>query len=558
MSDELYLTFDIPAAGTPVQLPILGTSVLATINWGDATIDTGVDPATTIHIYGSAASFNVVVTITRGEVTQFGLDGWSGVDYLTVVDTNNPATWGLGNSTLSLSFASLFKGAVLLTSVPTNIPSRVSNMTSMFIDASSFNQDISNWGVSNVTSMLLMFAGATSFNQDIRDWNVGLVTNMSNMFSGATAFNNGSPTDDQAHPLTWNTGNVRIMSGMFASASSFNQDISSWNTTNVTLMEGMFLGATIFNQYIGYNLGTGAWNVSNVENMKLMFFEATNFNGDISNWNVGNVRTMNSMFMFADSFSQNIGVWDVRNVMDMAYMFYGLIYFNVDISGWNVSNVTDMQFMLYNTQSFNQDITRWDVSRVTKMIAMFTTAISFNRNIRRWSVNASADLTNMFNNATAFQEAFYTDQNYPGYNPTIGNPNTPLYTFFNYSPPPPPPPPAPNASGIRGGVGGGGGAFWFGVDGFLYKRKAAGGCRRSTKMGPGGNALCNNSTYIYNKFKPGGGGVGASSIANRRAKSRLATVCNTQRCFPCYNTLGQYSNYTHNPNGFVPCPGPLK
>ena len=24
------------------------------------------------------------------------------------------------------------------------------------------------------------------------------------------------------------------------------------------------------------------------------------------------------------------------------------------------------------------------------------------------------------------------------------------------------------------------------------------------------------------------------------------------KCFPYYITLGQYSNYTHNPNGFVP------
>jgi surface protein len=323
-------------------------------------------------------------------------------------------------------------------------------------------------------------------------------------------------------------------------------------------MEGMFQSATIFNQYIGYNLVTGAWNVSNVVNMKLMFYTATTFNRDISNWNVGNVRTMNSMFMFADNFIQNIGIWNVGNVRDMAYMFYGLGSFNLDISGWDVHNVTNMEFMLYNTPSFNQDISGWDVSSVTKMNAMFTSATSFNKNIRHWPVNPSTDLTNMFDSATAFQAAFYIGHNYPGYNPTIGDPNTPLYTFFNYSPPPPPPPPIPNTSGIRGGVGGGGGAFWFGVDGFLYKRKAAGGCRRSTKMGAGGNALCNNSTYIYNKFKPGGGGVGASSIANRRAKSRLATVCNTQRCFPCYNTLGQYSNYTHNPNGFVPCPGTPK
>jgi hypothetical protein len=104
------------------------------------------------------------------------------------------------------------------------------------------------------------------------------------------------------------------------------------------------------------------------------------------------------------------------------------------------------------------------------------------------------------------------------------------------------------------------GSFWFGgsmgFPGFLYKKNTGVGGRLSTKMAPGGNTTCNGPTYIYNKFKPGGGGVGASSIANRRAKNRLATVCSGEKCFPCYPTLGQYSNYTHNPNGYVPCPAP--
>ena len=105
------------------------------------------------------------------------------------------------------------------------------------------------------------------------------------------------------------------------------------------------------------------------------------------------------------------------------------------------------------------------------------------------------------------------------------------------------------------------GSFWFGggsmgFPGFLYKKNTGVGGRLSTKMAPGGNTTCNGPTYIYNKFKPGGGGVGASSIANRRAKNRLATICGPQnnKCFPCFTTLGQYSNYTHNPNGYVPCP----
>ena len=100
------------------------------------------------------------------------------------------------------------------------------------------------------------------------------------------------------------------------------------------------------------------------------------------------------------------------------------------------------------------------------------------------------------------------------------------------------------------------GQFWYGGNtfpGFLYKKNNAVGGRPSTKMNPGGNITCNGPTYLYNKYKPGASGVGASSISNRRAKNRLATVCTNNRCFPCYNTLGQYSNYTHNPNGFIPC-----
>ena len=102
------------------------------------------------------------------------------------------------------------------------------------------------------------------------------------------------------------------------------------------------------------------------------------------------------------------------------------------------------------------------------------------------------------------------------------------------------------------------GQFWFGGNsfpGFLYKKNVGVGGRRSTKFAAGGNTTCNTYQYLYNKYKPGQSGVGASTIANRRAKNRLATVCGgqNQKCFPCYSTLGQYNNYTYNPNGFIPC-----
>jgi len=98
------------------------------------------------------------------------------------------------------------------------------------------------------------------------------------------------------------------------------------------------------------------------------------------------------------------------------------------------------------------------------------------------------------------------------------------------------------------------GQFWFGnTNGFLFKKNGAVGSRKSTQMTPGGNITCNKETYLYNKYKPGTGGIGASSTSNRRARNRRATVCNGPTCTPCYMSLGQYSNYTHNPNGYVPC-----
>jgi hypothetical protein len=99
------------------------------------------------------------------------------------------------------------------------------------------------------------------------------------------------------------------------------------------------------------------------------------------------------------------------------------------------------------------------------------------------------------------------------------------------------------------------GQFWYGSStnfpGFLYKKNVGVGGRRSTKMNPGGGITCNSATYLYNKYTPGSNGVGASSIANRRAKNRLATVCRTNQCGAFYPYLGRYDNYTGNPNGYV-------
>ena len=65
---------------------------------------------------------------------------------------------------------------------------------------------------------------ATSFNQPLNNWNVSNVTNMGAMFKGATPFN---------QPLNnWNVSNVTIIDEMFSGASSFDRDLSSWCVSN--------------------------------------------------------------------------------------------------------------------------------------------------------------------------------------------------------------------------------------------------------------------------------------------------------------------------------------
>ena len=117
---------------------------------------------------------------------------------------------------------------------------KVTEMSALFIDRYTFNENINMWNVSNVTSMHAMFSHAHSFNQPLHSWNVTMVTDMSFMFNDAKSFN---------QPInSWNVSKVKDMSYMFTQADAFNTPLNDWDVSNVTDIEGMFQYAKSFNQ----------------------------------------------------------------------------------------------------------------------------------------------------------------------------------------------------------------------------------------------------------------------------------------------------------------------
>ena len=101
----------------------------------------------------------------------------------------------------------------------------------------------------------------------ISNWDVTQVTKMCNLFNQ----NDYISLNFNEDISNWNVSNVRNMSWMFYNAENFNQPLNNWDVSNVTDMEYMFHYAEKFNQPLN------DWNVSNVTTMRFMFSEATSF-----------------------------------------------------------------------------------------------------------------------------------------------------------------------------------------------------------------------------------------------------------------------------------------
>jgi surface protein len=202
------------------------------ISWGDGTTDyiTSWDAPEATHTHAASGEYDLIIsgTIKGFRFNKTGdrrklleISQWGGLNFgnngsifcgawnLIITATDSPDLTGITD------FSSMFSDCWALTTVPNmNLwdVSSVTDMSSMFLRAYDFNQDIGDWDVSNVIDMSEVFYYARSFNQNIGDWDVSKVTDMSSMFRRAEVFN---------------------------------QDIGDWDVSNVTDMNHMFEHITL-------------------------------------------------------------------------------------------------------------------------------------------------------------------------------------------------------------------------------------------------------------------------------------------------------------------------
>ena len=200
----------------------------------------------------------------------FNID-FNGTDIDSIIRLNSNGTQDQTTPCSGFSFTS-----------KSQLQTAVNDWVSDPVAATTAYGQINTWCTGDITDMSGLFEDKTTFNDDISNWDVYNVTNIGSMFKNAEAFNQDISQ--------WNVSNVTSMNSMFYNATSFDKDINFWDVSSVTTMNAIFYDAHAFNQDIG------AWDVSSVTNMDFMFFDSLAFNQDISSWCVTNIGSEPSNF----------------------------------------------------------------------------------------------------------------------------------------------------------------------------------------------------------------------------------------------------------------------
>jgi len=392
LDSQLQLVFQVPAQ-TTIALPIVDQipNTQLTVAWNDGTI---YDNYSATHTYKQAGTYTVIVSDC---FTQFGAppNAWSGVQYLTQV-------LSFGGSIAKMNYA--FKGAVLLTNMPSELFSTVREIDGMLSGTTAFadiSGSLATWDVERIRSFNNLFSGS-GFNGAL-PWNMLNAQDLRYMFAYTTAFNDASIS-------TWNTSRVTNMEGTFRGAVAFNRPMQ-WNTIRVTTIQDLFRETVAFNQ--PFDTPT-YWGLENVVNASGVFYGARSFNQPVT-LRLVSATTVSSFFRNMN-YNQSVAfIQFLYAVTDVSYMFAGNTQFNnSDINSLNYSKVINYSHMFDGATQFNQPIV-WTTNTLNNMTidltACFKDAVSMQSDIN-WNVglldNCTIVFDSLFEGATRFNNLFDT------------------------------------------------------------------------------------------------------------------------------------------------------
>lgn len=295
---------------------------------------------------------------------------------------------------------------------------KVTNINS-FLSSTAFNSDISGWDLQSCIYASGLFSNTPFNHPSISNLNLHNISNIHSMFLGCTAFNQdvntkvvGTGADAY---LAWDTDPVTVMFGCFKGCSSFNYSIDKWNIGQLDAFSALAsffygVGSNLTNGYThdlltkDVTVGAGtpaaktyvAWDVGQVNGFggtsqnyttTQGMFQNSKFNGDISNWDMSGLGAQGG-----HAYS-SAGQW--------GRVFYNNPMFNQDISSKTITNV-----------SGKGTYTAWDMSNWTAGRYAFFISSSFNQNLGNWTLSttdtSSGDMLGFFGNSN-MSTANYTD-----------------------------------------------------------------------------------------------------------------------------------------------------
>ena len=209
----------------------------------------------------------------------------------------------------------------------------------MFLNATSFNQDIGSWDVTGFegsNAMQSMFYNANAFNYPLCNWDLSNYIN-----------NTGYSSQEVQYGLYLPEG-----SQVTFSADNFDATILGWyGWTTLPYNKKVFSSAKHCYAADAINLLTNNYN----------------WEFDTGSLDCSDSGTLTEVVCSSDELTPltDANIYSASqlwvNYPTVALVEYG------HITDWDVSNVTNMSGMFYSSSDFNGDISLWDTSSVTRM-----------------------------------------------------------------------------------------------------------------------------------------------------------------------------------------------